>query len=117
MSAKRTDYDEWADQFGSEDYELPAGARAVRGTPEGHEAMRAMLLEAAETPEEQEVLRNLGGRPTLAADGGPSVPWRLRVPKSLDAQFGAVVEHEGRSFSEVMRSAAEEYIKAHAPAR
>ena len=113
MPKKKIDYDEWADRFGADDYELPATAQVVEGTPEGHEAMRAMLLEAADTPAEQEVIRNLGGRPTLDPAGEASVPWRGRAPLSLDTEFRALAKQEGRSFSEVLRDAAQEYVAAH----
>lgn len=100
------------------DYELPADAQILTSSPEGHAETLAMLLEAAETPEEQELIRDVGGRPTLDAAGAPSVPWRGRAPRALDQRFRATAAAQGRTFSEALRDAAEEYINrhGHAPA-
>lgn len=75
--------------------------------------MRTIMIEAAATPGEKEYIRNLGGRPTLDPSGEASVSWRVRVPSALDAKFRAVARAQGRSFSAVLRSAAEEYVAAH----
>jgi len=99
------------------DYELPENAEIRTASPEGHAETLAMLLDAAATPEERELIRNVGGRPTLDPAGSASVSWRLRVPKTLDQEFQAVVEAEGRSFSDVLRTAAAEYVSAHGGTR
>ena len=43
-------------------------AVTVLGTPEVHAQVTAMLLAAADTDEEREHIRNLGGRPGLEPD-------------------------------------------------
>lgn len=116
MTEKKIDYDAWAERVSADDYEPNMTGRVVkgvRGTPAVHDAMREMLLEYAD-PEQAETIRNLGGRPTLDPAGAASVAWRLRVPSSLDERFRARVESEGRSFSDVLRTAAEEYLAADA---
>lgn len=98
------------------DYELPNDAVAYAGTDASRAQALAMLLDAAGTPTERELVRNVGGRPTLDPHGSQSVSWRGRVPQSLDEKFRAVATSEGRTFSEALRTAAEEYIDTHAKA-
>jgi hypothetical protein len=51
MTNKKIDYDRWTEHFGSDDYEVPADAQVVEGTPEGHQAMRNLLSEAEDQGE------------------------------------------------------------------
>lgn len=57
------DYAQWAAYFGADDYQLPANADVRAGTEAAHAAMLDMLLEAAETAEEKELIRKLGSQP------------------------------------------------------
>lgn len=108
--------EELAQRVGQEEFELPSGTTVVRAGEEQLAAMREWLDEVAETPEEQEeVTRSLGGRPTLDPSGSASVAWRVRVPADLDEQLRERAAAEGRSFSEVVRAAATEYL-AHSEA-
>lgn len=106
-----------AAKVGADDYELPADVVVHEGTAQTRAAARAMLLEAAGTDEERDLIRSVGGRPALDPEGKASVSWRLRVPPMLDERFLALVEEEGRPFSAVLRSAAEEYIATHSKTR
>jgi len=82
--------------------------------PEGRDETLAMLLEAADTEAEREHIRNLGGRPTLDPDAdGPSPLWAVRAPQSLDTAMRALAQRQGRSFSTVLRDAAQDYLAAH----
>ena len=112
----RARIEELAQRVGQEEFELPSGTAVVRAGDEERAAMREWLEEVAETPEEQdEVTRSLGGRPTLDPSGAASVSWRGRVPADLDEQLRERAAAEGRSFSEVVRAAATEYL-AHSEA-
>lgn len=106
-----------AAKVGADDYELPADVVVHAGTAQTRAAAKAMLLEAAGTDEERDLIRSVGGRPALDPAGNASVSWRLRVPPTLDERFLALVKEEGRPFSAVLRSAAEEYIAAHSMLR
>lgn len=108
---EREQIEELAQRVGQEDYELPAVATPRRATDQDRAAMRQLLEDAAETTEEKaEVHRSLGGRPTLDPNGSASVAWRVRVPADLDEQLRERAAAEGRSFSEVLRAAAAEYL-------
>lgn len=56
--------------------------------------------------------RSRRGRPTLERNrpSGPSPLWQVRAPRSLDDALRARAAAEGRSFSEVLRDAAREYL-------
>jgi hypothetical protein len=112
-----TKYDELARWAESDAPDIRADAVVRRGTPENHAAVRAMLEDAAESPAEVALLeRSSGGRPSLHAGepDGKSPQWQIRAPKDLDAAFRAQADAEGRSFSEVLRDAAAEYLAKHA---
>ena len=115
-----TDYDELARWAESDAPQVRPDAAVHRGTPESRAAALVMLSDAAgDNPGDVELLErstSTGGRPSLAAAGpaGKSPLWQIRAPKELDAAMRARAEAEGRSFSEVLRDAASEYLAAHA---
>jgi Ribbon-helix-helix protein, copG family len=80
-------------------------------------ASRALLEEATEDDAAgRELLRTATrGRPTLDphAPTGESPLWQVRAPKSLDQALRDLAKSEGRSFSEVVRTAAAEYLATH----
>jgi len=110
------DYAAWAARIEGDDRPARPTGKGLSGAAARRYAITA-LEDAAETTEEKNLVRSLGGRPTLDPTGTPSAAWRLRVPSSLDEQFRAQAVAEGRTFSEVLRSAAEEYMTTHAAAR
>lgn len=114
-----TDYDKLAQWAESDAPSVRPGAVVRRGTPKSRAAALAMLQEAAgDDPAGSDLLeRSSGaGRPSLAANGpaGTSPLWQIRAPRDLDAALRARADAEGRSFSEVLRDAATEYLAAHA---
>ncbi len=89
MSTKpQTDYDALAAWAESDESTVQPGTTTVRGTPETHAAVRAMLEEAAEADEEKVLLASVrGGRPSLSPrtrPGAASPMWRVRVPEDLN---------------------------------
>jgi hypothetical protein len=117
VAGRGPDYDAWAERIEADDRPAARTGKALRG-----EAARAyahqVLTAAAETPEEVEAVERAaaGGRPTLAADrpSGKSPLWQVRAPERLDAALRARAQAEGRTFSEVLRDAASEYLTRHA---
>lgn len=115
-----TDYDKLARWAESDAPQVRPDAAAHRGTPDSRAAALAMLHDAAgDNPADVELLERStsgGGRPSLAAPGpaGTSPLWQIRAPRELDAALRARADAEGRSFSEVLRDAATEYLAAHA---
>lgn len=91
--------------------------RTLRGQ-DARAAARAQLLAAAgDDPEQLALIRRAStGRPPLEEtdEPGPSPMWKVRAPRALDEALRARAEAEGRNLSEVLRSAAAEYLKAHA---
>jgi hypothetical protein len=80
------------------------------------ESARALLEQFADDPQVAEALaRSAPGRPTLDAGGpaGTSPLWQVRAPQSLDNALRERAKVEGRSFSDVLRTAATEYLAAH----
>lgn len=114
-----TDYDKLAEWAESDAPAIRPDAMVRRGTPQSRAAALAMLQDAAgDDPAGLDLLERSsgGGRPSLAANGpaGKSPLWQIRAPRDLDAALRARAEAEGRSFSEVLRDAATEYLAAHA---
>lgn len=103
----------WAE---SDEPTVQPGTRMVRGTPEGHAALRAMLEEGAKTEEEKALLANARrGRPSLdprARPGTTSPMWRVRAPEDLNAAARARAEAEGRDLSSLVRDAVKAYLAA-----
>lgn len=115
-----TDYDKLARWAESDAPDVRPDAVVHRGTPESRAAALAMLQDAAgDNLADVDLLERSssgGGRPSLAANGpaGKSPLWQIRAPKDLDAALRARADAEGRSFSEVLRDAASEYLATHA---
>lgn len=115
-----TNYDKLAQWSESDAPSVRPDAVVHRGTPESRAAARAMLEDALEIHDEVDAVLiergSGGGRPSLAAGGpaGKSPLGQIRAPKDLDAALRARAEAEGRSFSEVLRDAATEYLVKHA---
>ncbi|MBD3780829.1 MAG: hypothetical protein IE923_16395 [Micrococcales bacterium] len=104
---------EWA---ASDEPAVRPGAEVLRGAA-ARAASRALLEEAAADDAASRALveRSRPGRPPLEEGGvGPSPTWRYRVPRSLDQRMRAQAAAEHRDLSEVLRSAAAEYLEAHA---
>lgn len=94
--------------------EIRDDAAIRHGTDESRAQIRALLEEAAETQTERQKIRDLGGRPPLDPQGeGESPTWSLRAPRVLDRELREQAEREGRKLSEVLRSAAREYLDTH----
>ena len=106
------DMAEWAE---SDEPTVRPGVKIERGTPTGHAEVTAMLLEAADTEEDRAAVRRTAGRPTLDphAPSGVSPLWQVRAPRSLDQAMRQLAHAQGRSFSAVLRDAAEEYLATH----
>ena len=87
----------------------------VRRGPEGRDEVHAMLMDAASTEQERDMIRRTAGRPALDPDapGSPSPLWAVRAPQSLDAAMRSLAQRQGRSFSAVLRDAAQDYLAAH----
>lgn len=104
----------WAE---SDEPTIRPGAVVERGEA-ARESARALLAQfAGDDPQVAEAIeRSAPGRPTLAADGpaGTSPLWQVRAPQSLDNALRERAKAEGRSFSDVLRTAAAEYLAAHA---
>lgn len=89
-------------------------AKITRGSEESRAEIHALLMDAADDDQKDMVERTAkGGRPRLAPGTGRSPVWRVRVPQPLDEKLHAAAEAEGRNFSEVVRAAADEYLKNH----
>ena len=112
----QTDYDALAAWAESDEPTVRPGTKMVRGTPEGHAALRAMLEEGAETEEEKALLASVRrGRPSLdpsAKPGTTSPMWRVRAPEDLNAAARARAEAEGRDLSALVRDAVQAYLAA-----
>jgi hypothetical protein len=109
MTKKHDDLAAWAE---SDAPQVRPGAVVRRGQA-ARDAAAAILGAAAEDAADVAVIeRARGGRPSLAADApkGTSPLWQVRAPEGLDAALRAQAEAEGRSFSEVLRDAAREYL-------
>jgi hypothetical protein len=107
------------EEVSAPDYELPADAQIRVGTPEARAATLAMLLEAADSPEEREMIRGASsGRPTLGQTGanGESPMWKVRAEADLDADARAQAEREGRNLSDIIRDGVRLYLTTHAAA-
>lgn len=113
-----TNYDELAQWAESDAPKIRPDAVVHRGTAESHAAARALLADAldAQGQDDAVLIERGAGRPSLAADGpaGKSPLWQIRAPRDLDEALRARAEAEGRSFSEVLRDAATEYLAKHA---
>lgn len=107
------DLSEWAE---SDEPTVRPGAKILRGE-DARAASRALLEAATEDdPEGRALVRGAAtGRPSLdsAAPAGTSPLWQVRAPKSLDVALRELAKAEGRSFSEVLRAAATEYLATH----
>ncbi|RAN79265.1 hypothetical protein B5P43_15220 [Bacillus sp. SRB_336] len=76
--------------------------------------MRALLEGIAATDEDRALVRSAGGRPSLNLQGtGKSPLWQIRAPQELDRAMREQAEQVGRNFSEVLRDAAEAYLRGH----
>lgn len=81
-------------------------------------AGRAMLEAATEDdPAAREQVRRAarGGRPSLdpQTPGQVSPQWQVRAPRSLDTAMRAQAKAEGRSLSDLVRDAANQYLATH----
>jgi len=113
MTIDNKRYAEMAARFEADESPVRPGATVQRGA-EAREEARTILLEAADTETEREHIRNLGGRPALDPDAdGPSPLWAIRAPQSLDTAMRTLAQKQGRSFSAVLRDAAQDYLAAH----
>ena len=102
----------WAE---SDEPTVRPGTVVKRGS-QGRDEVHDMLMAAANTDEERDMIRRTaGGRPTLDpdADSGPSPLWAVRAPQSLDTAMRSLARQQGRSFSAVLREAAQDYLTAH----
>lgn len=99
----------------SDERSVRSDAVVLRGEA-ARAASRAVLEEAAQDdgPSRALLARARAGRPALE-DGqvGPSPTWRYRVPRSLDRRMRAQAAAEHRDLSDVLRSAANDYLSAH----
>ena len=97
------------------DYELPSDVHVQAATPEGHAQTLEMLLGAAESVEDQEMIRRLAGRPTLgqSTSKGKSPMWKVRAEAELDSEVRAQAEREGRNLSDIIRDGVRLYLNAH----
>lgn len=116
MSTKNEALAAWAT---SDAPTVQPGAEVHQGTTESRAAALAMLLDAADAPADVATIERVtavGGRPSLAAGrpAGTSPLWQVRAPRELDAAMRARAADEGRTFSEVLRDAASQYLNAHA---
>lgn len=104
-------YEQLANDFEAEDYELPADAVVIRG--EGDEPGRAILAQYM-TPEELDAASRRGrGRPRLSSAGtGRSPKRQVRLPDDLDAALVRLAEAQGRTPSAVVREAVETYVRS-----
>lgn len=102
----------WAE---SDEPTVRPDAKIERGTPASRAEVTAMLLESADTDEDRAMIRRTAGRPTLDphAPTGASPLWQVRAPKGLDQAMRQLAHAQGRSFSAVLRDAAEEYLATH----
>lgn len=90
-------------------------ATIIRGSEESRAEMHALLMDSAADDDQRAMVERAakGGRPRLYPGEGRSPVWRVRVPQPLDEKLHAAAEAEGRNFSEVLRAAADEYLKNH----
>lgn len=101
----------WAE---SDEPQIRPDAVIEKATDEGRAEVLRMLQEAADTPAEQEAVKAAaGGRPRLGAADEYTPTWRVRVPVSLDRALRARAAKEHRPYSELIREAADEYLRAH----
>lgn len=108
---KDADLMAWAE---SDAPQIREDAEVRHGTTQSHAAIRALLEDAADTDQEKQQIRDLGGRPGLDPQGkGASPMWNLRAPQALDTELRQQAEREGRKLSEVLRSAARQYLDTH----
>jgi phage-related baseplate assembly protein len=79
-------------------------------------AARALLVAAAGDDSEQlALIRHVSvGRPTLDESGRVSTMWKVRATPALDEAMRARAVAEGRNLSELLRTAAAEYLAKHA---
>jgi hypothetical protein len=79
-------------------------------------AARALLVAAAgDDPEQLALIRHISaGRPTLDESGEVSTMWKVRATRALDEAMRARAAAEGRNLSELLRTAATEYLSKHA---
>ncbi|MCL2780859.1 MAG: hypothetical protein FWD74_05115 [Actinomycetia bacterium] len=108
-------YESLADWAESDDAVIRPGQTIERGSAEGRARVRAMLYEATEDdPAGRALVEKVArmGRPTLDPDAprGPSPQWQVRAPQSLDTAMRARARAEGRSLSDVVRSAATQHL-------
>lgn len=93
-------------------------AKVIQGSAASRAAALEMLLDAAEDPSEVVAVEKAAtsGRPSLSTRGpsGASPLWQIRAPHDLDEALRARAAAEGRTFSEVLRDAASQYLDAHA---
>ncbi len=81
--------------------------------PDGHVLDEAGAEEYGRQVADRAAARR-AGRPSLTAPGVHSPQLSSRVSPELKAQVDAVAERDGVRTSEVVRTALEEYVKAHA---
>jgi hypothetical protein len=104
-------YEQLANDFESEDYELPSEAVVICG--EGDEPGRAILAPYM-TPEALDAASRQGrGRPRLSAAGtGRSPKRQVRLPEELDAALVRLAQAQGLTPSAVVREAVETYVRS-----
>lgn len=93
------------------------GLAPVRGTvlrgEAAAEAARAALMEATGTATIEDAVTIARGRPRIdaAAEEGPM--WKVRATVPLDRGLKQLAALRGVSKSQILREAADEYLKAH----
>ena len=116
MSDDQRHVDELAAWAESDEPTVRPGAKILRGDA-AVAAARALLEDAsADDPAGRELVDRVRGRgrPRLNPDSGQPTPvWNVRMTVDIDAAMRAQARREGRPLSEVIRSAAAEYLAAH----
>ena len=119
MSTKMTDDEKyealsaWAESDAS--YNIHPDAKIYRGPEARAESIR-VLMEATGAKTEDEIIPlALGGRPSLDSSepAGSSKARHVRFGADLDSRALAQARREGRTFSELVRTAVTEYLEAH----
>jgi len=113
MSQDQDYYQHLDDDVAAGAVPVPSSAR-IRRSEGGFEDTRRYIREATGAATDTQAIRIAVGRPRLGHDRGPSPSVRVRVTPQMRDQLAARAQHEGRTVSEVVRSATEEYLNAHA---
>ena len=93
--------------------QVPSSAR-IRRNEDGLEDTRRYIREATGAETDAEAIRIAVGRPRIGHGRGPSPSVRVRVTPQMHDELSARARREGRTVSEVVRSAAKEYLATHA---